>query len=88
MEEDVGSLDHKNYERSEGEYWDTVSKHHFIHLQKVLNMPASNFDTFWVSPDYVMPNSREDFRKYHEDSSSHLYSCHKILLCLHGSLVY
>ena len=48
----------------------------------MLNMAATNFDTFCVSPDYVMPNSWKDSRHITVDSICYLYSCHKIV-CLH-----
>ena len=44
--------------------------------------------TFSVWPDYVMPNSWRDSRHITDDSICYSYSCHKILLCLHGSLVH
>ena len=51
-------------------------------------MSSTNFDTFCVSSDYVMPNSWKDFRHMADDSSCYFYSCHKIMLCLHRSLVH
>ena len=47
-------------------------------------MTTTNFDTFCVSPDYVMPNSWKDSQHISDDS----YSFNKILLCLHESLVH
>ena len=35
-----------------------------------------------------MQNSLKDSQHITNDSSCYLYSCHKILLCLHGSLVH
>ena len=55
----------------------------FLYLHKLLNMAAINFDTFCVSLDYVMPNSWKYSRHITDDSSCYLYSCQKILLCLH-----
>ena len=55
-----------------------VSKHHFIHLQKVLNMATTKFDIFCVSPDYVMLNSWKDSRHVTDD-----FSCYQIWLCLY-----
>ena len=63
--------------RSKGDNLNSLSKHHFIHVQNVLNMTATNFDTFRLSPDYVMPNSWKDSRHIIDD-----FSCYKIL-CLH-----
>ena len=54
---------------SKGDNWNTISKYHFIHLQEVLNMAATNFHTFCVSPDYVMPNSWKDSRPITDDSN-------------------
>ena len=73
--------------RSKWDHWNTISKHHFIHLQKVFNMAATNFYTFCVSPDYGMPNSWKNSRHIADDYSCYLYSCHKILR-LHGSRVH
>ena len=47
----------------------TVSNHDFNHLQKVLNMPATNFDTLCVSANYAMPNFLKDSRHKTDDSS-------------------
>ena len=49
----------------------------------MLNVSTTNFDTFCVLPDYVMPNSWKDSRHITDGSRYYLYSCHKFLLCLH-----
>ena len=46
-------------------------------------MAATNFDKCCVSPDYAMQNSWKHFRLITDDFSCYLYSCHKIMLCLH-----
>ena len=51
-------------------------------------MSATKFNTFCVSADYVMPNSRKDSRHIMDDFSRNLYSCHKILLCRNEGLVH
>ena len=44
-------------------------------------MAVTNFDTFCVSPDYVMSNTWKDSRHITDDFSCYLYPCHKIFLC-------
>ena len=43
-------------------------------------MDVTNFDTFCVSPNYVITNSWKDSRHITDDSSCYLYSCHKNLV--------
>ena len=57
---------------SKGDNSNTVSKHHFIHLQKVLNVVTTNCDIFSVS--------LECHAELQDDSICFLYSCYKILL--------
>jgi hypothetical protein len=50
-------------------------------------MAAADFIACYAPPGYVMLNSLTDSRHFPDGSSCYCNSCHKIMLCLHWSLV-
>jgi hypothetical protein len=51
-------------------------------------MATANFIACSAPPGYVMLNSLKDSQHFPDGSSCYCSSCHKIMLCLHLSLVH